>query len=78
MVVSTMMMDIWDRVPEARRRRVFSLLFMMIKIRIEEKENRVLYAVQKSASSGRVLQTENRETLPLNGERRRKYFFIKH
>lgn len=51
MVVSTMMVAVWNRVPEARRRRVFNLLFMMSKIRLEEKVNRVLYAVQKSASS---------------------------
>jgi len=51
MVVSTMIMAGWNNVPQAKGRRAFVVLFMMSKIRLEEKVNRVLYAVQKSASS---------------------------
>ena len=76
MVVSTMIVAIWKKVPEARKRRVFNLLFMMSRIRLAEKMNRVLYAVQKSASSGTVLQTECRETLPPIGEFRSGILFI--
>ncbi len=78
MVVSTMMVAIWKKVPEASNRRVLNLLFMMSEIRLGEKVNRVLYAVQKSASSRRVLQTENKETLPLNGGMPEKSCFIKY
>lgn len=67
-----------SRCPEWKKRLDFVVLFMMSQADlIMKKLNTLNYVVQMSASSHRVLQTENRELLPAKVWRRQRAFFVK-